>query len=85
MRKDVKKRGGRKRHAYLGGCILILAFGAARTTDAPNRYVPTFRSVESIRGQATESRDRNNTSHNHTQDGWRKSVRIAIGFGGAGK
>ena len=23
MRKDVKKRGGRKRHAYLGGCILI--------------------------------------------------------------
>ena len=35
MRKDVKKRGGRKRRAYPGGCIFDFASGAIQATDAP--------------------------------------------------
>ena len=50
MRKDVKKRGGRKRRAYPGGCIFDFASGAIQATDAPNRYVPTSTSRKTAAG-----------------------------------
>ena len=49
-------RGGSRE--FSGGCTFYLAAGGIRTTDAPNRYVPTSSIAENGCGRSTEYRDR---------------------------